>query len=385
MLNEIQSHMQNKMKIFKQVIIASTLLIFLFESVCCSSVNQNKNHSTKPATLDKWQPKQGSTKPVIAVVGDNYMTEITDYVLPYGILKESGVADVWALGLQSDEIHLFPALKMKPQSTTAEFDNRYSKGADFVIVPAVHRIDNADLIKWIQGQSAKGATIVGVCDGVWVVANAGLLKSKEATGFWYSLDSLQNQFSETHWIRDRRYVQDGNVITTTGVTASINISLALIEAIAGPDKAMMMANRIGTTSWGPTHNSNDYQFSMKHYLVAAKNKIAFWSHDDVGISINNGVDEIALALLADVNSRTFKSQAYSVSDGPTEIQTRNGLTIIPDKFSSDAKKMDRMISLSDLNSSMSPIARLNHSLEELTKEYGQSTAEFVRLQIEYDR
>lgn len=178
---------------------------------------------------------------MIAVVGDNYMTEITDYVLPYGILKESGVADVWALGLQSDEIHLFPALKMKPQSTTAEFDNRYSKGADFVIVPAVHRIDNADLVKWIQAQSAKGATIVGVCDGVWVVANAGLLKGKEATGFWYSLDSLQNQFPETRWIRDRRYVQDSNVITTTGVTASINISLALIEAIAGPDKAMMLA------------------------------------------------------------------------------------------------------------------------------------------------
>lgn len=89
--------------------------------------------------------------------------------------------------------------------------------------------------------------------------------------------------------------------------------------------------------------------------------------------------------MADVNSRTFKSQAFSVSDGATEIQTRNGLTIIPDKLSNDTKKMDWMINLSDLSTSMSPIARLDQAMADLAKKYGETTTEFVRLQIEYDK
>ena len=55
-----------------------------------------------------------------------------------------------------------------------------------MIVPGVHRDDDPALLKWWRRQAAKGATIVGVCDGVWVLANAGLLKghrAMRATGF----------------------------------------------------------------------------------------------------------------------------------------------------------------------------------------------------------
>lgn len=74
-----------------------------------------------------------------------------------------------------------------------------------------------------------------------MAANAGLLEGHRATGHWYSLPSLQ-KFSGTTWIRDQRYVSDGVVVTTTGVTASIPASHALGEAIAGHNRATQEAN-----------------------------------------------------------------------------------------------------------------------------------------------
>ena len=82
-------------------------------------------------------------RPVIAVIGANDGTETTDYLVPYGVLKRSGVADVFALGTTSGPMVLMPALTVVPDMTTAAFVRRYPDGADYVIVPALH--DSADV------------------------------------------------------------------------------------------------------------------------------------------------------------------------------------------------------------------------------------------------
>lgn len=64
-------------------------------------------------------------------------TETTDYLTPYGILRRSDVADVALLATESGPVKLYPALKVKPQATVAEFDAKYPDGADYVIVPAM--------------------------------------------------------------------------------------------------------------------------------------------------------------------------------------------------------------------------------------------------------
>nr|QQZ51993.1 DJ-1/PfpI family protein [Phenylobacterium glaciei] len=79
----------------------------------------------------------------------------------------------------------------------------------------------------------QGATIVSICEGARVLANAGLLHDRRATTHWSALKGLTKAYPDTTWVRDRRYVQDGAVISTTGVSASIPASLALVEAIAG--------------------------------------------------------------------------------------------------------------------------------------------------------
>ena len=82
---------------------------------------------------------------------------------------------------------LYPALTVEPDTTVAEFDARHPDGADYVIVPAMSRDDDPAALQWIKAQSAKGATVIGVCAGAKVVAEAGLLDNKRGTTHWYLL------------------------------------------------------------------------------------------------------------------------------------------------------------------------------------------------------
>jgi hypothetical protein len=273
-----------------------------------------------------------------------------------------------------------PALKIEPQATLAEFDARFPGGADYVIVPAVHEPDDAILVGWIRAQARKGAVIVGVCDGVWVVANAGLLNGRRATGHWYSLNRLQRKFSDTRWVRNRRYVADDSVVTTTGVTASIPVSLALVEAIAGRDRATGVASELGARDWSAAHDSNDFALNYGYVFTAADNELSFWSHEKVGVPVSAGVDEIALALVADAYSRTYRSQAVSVSDSQAQILTRHGLHLLADVAVGTSKVPDRMLPRFD---SIAPVRTLDWALDGIAEAYGEPTAAFVALQIEY--
>ena len=220
----------------------SALLVSLITLVSSRAFAGNLTPPANAAeTIAPYRARFGRPHPIIAVAGQSRGSETTDYLVPYGVLTQSGAAQVIALGTQPGPIQLMPALKIVPQATLAEFDARFPDGADYVIVPAVHEPDDATLVGWVRAQAHKGAVIVGVCDGVWVVANAGLLRGRRATGHWYSLSRLEHKFSNTRWVRNRRYVADDSVVTTTGVTASIPVSLALVEAIAGRERATEVA------------------------------------------------------------------------------------------------------------------------------------------------
>jgi putative intracellular protease/amidase len=318
-------------------------------------------------------------RPLVAVVGDNDGTEVTDFVIPYGVLSASGAADVVDVALHAGPLHLMPpAVTLAPKETIASFDAHHPAGADYVIVPAVHHSADADLLGWIQAQAARGATIVGVCDGVWVVAGAGLLANRSATGHWYSMSSLAKKFPTTHWVRDRRWVRDGKVITTTGVTASLPASLMLVEEIAGRERAVALAHELGVPAWDASHDSARFQLDRGHVETAAANWLAFWRWERVGVPIAPGIDEIGLAFTADALSRTYRSSSTVVAKGTGPITTRRGLTIVPDPI---APTVDRVEPIPRADEG--PARALDGTLAVIAERYGPATASFVALQLEY--
>lgn len=330
--------------------------------------------------LPPYRPRPGRARPLVVVVAENYYTELVDYVLPYGIVAASQAADVMALATRDEPIRMFPApMRVQPQATTAAFDAQHPDGADYVIVPAVHRDDDPVLLDWVRAQAAKGATVVGVCDGVWVLARAGLLEGRAATGHWYSFDKLRDQFPHTRWQHGRRYVADGPVVTTTGVSASIPVSLAIVQAIAGPERAQALADQLGERpGWqSGTHRSEDFQLRMRHRLTIAGNFLAFWSHEDLGLPLAPGIDEIALALRAEVYSATFRSTVYTVAATSGPVRSERGLLIWPDRAEASGLRM------LPAPGTQAPLRTIDQALTGVAADYGARTAEWVRMQMEY--
>lgn len=319
-------------------------------------------------TIPRYEPRFGRTRPLIAVVGDNDATELTDYVVPYGMLVESGAADVVALSTRRGPIRMIPALRFEAQATLAEFETRYPEGADYVIVPNIYDgAKNGVILDWVRRQSKQGATIVGICDGVPVLANTGLLEGRRATGHWRTIDDLERNNPKTRWLRNSRYVVDGKIITTSGVSASVPISLALIEAFAGRERAEAVAATVGVTGWTSVHDSEQFTLGTK-LLTGLRNKAFVWQHEELGLEAPANVDEISLAITADVYSRTRRSRAVAV--GSSIVRTQRGLTLLPDR----ATAPQTMLPLTN---------SLDVALKGIEERYGKATARFVAVQIEY--
>jgi putative intracellular protease/amidase len=320
-------------------------------------------------------------RPLIAIIGINNATETTDYLMPYGILARADVADVVTLATAPGPMTLFPTLKIEPQATIAEFDAQHPDGADYVIVPAMTRDDDPEALQWIRSQSGKGAIVIGVCVGAKVVGDAGLLHGKRATTHWYSVKELRGRHPTMHYVEDRRLVVDHGVATTTGITASMPMSLTLIEAIAGRDKAIAVGRDIGLAEWDERHESDEFRFTRPFALTAIRNTAAFWAHEQLGIELREGVDEVSLALVADAWSRTYRSQAVTFARASGALQSRNGIRILPDEVVASWPSERKLPEIGDRK----PAEALDDTLRAITARYDARTTDFVAMQLEYPR
>lgn len=329
------------------------------------------------ATLAALAPPK-RPRPLVAVVGLNDATETTDYLMPYGILRRSGVADVVALATEAGPVKLYPALTVEADATLAQFDARHADGADYVIVPAMSRDDDPRVLAWIRAQAAKGAIVIGVCAGAKVVGAAGLLDGKRATTHWYYLDELRERTPSIRYVADRRFVVDRGVATTTGISASMPMSLTLIEAIAGREKAEATARGLGLAHWDARHRSAAFRFTRPFALTVMGNTLAFWNRDALGIELAPGVDEVSLALVADAWSRTYRSRAVAFARAPGPIEGRHGLRILPDRVGVDWPAQRLLPAIT----AVPPAQALNDALARIEARYGAKTAEVVAMQLE---
>lgn len=326
-------------------------------------------------------PKENRPHHLVAIVAEPDGTETTDFIIPYGVLKESGVVDVVAVSTRPGPVSLHPALTIRADKTFEVFDETHPAGADIVIVPAIHNPENPLVIDWIRQQHEKGATVVSICDGVWVLGYAGLLENRSVTGHWYSMNKLQREYPAAEWVKDRRYVADGKVMSTTGVSASIPASIALVYAIAGSKIASSLADRLGVDSFDPHHETGVFELTVSAAWTVVKNRILGLNRETIGIPIADGIDEIALSLSADAWARTYRSRVRTISGSFEDglyFQTRRGLWV---KVDADLAAADYSITLSG----HLPGQVIDASLSAISDRYGFATADIVALQLEYNR
>jgi len=336
--------------------------------------------SEAAATLAALRPPHG-VRPVVAIIGLNDATETTDYLMTAGILRRADVADVVLVATEPGPVQLYPALKVEPDATIAQFDAGHPHGADYVIVPAMSRDDDPAVLAWLRRQSAKGAIVIGVCAGAKVVAAAGLLDGKRATTHWYYLKELLARTPTVVYVADRRIVSDGDVTTTTGVSASMPMMLTLVEAIAGRERAEAVARDLGLEGWDARHASDAFRLTRPFVTTVLANRLAFWNREELGIPLVAAMDEVSLALVADAWSRTYRSHAASLGRTASAVTTANGVRVLPDRVVQDWPEEGVVSTFPD----QPPAAALDLGLGAIAARYGARTADVVAMQLEYPR
>ena len=205
-----------------------------------------------------YEPRFGRTRPLVAIVALNEGTIISDFAIPFGVMARSGVADVVSVAVRPGPVKMQP-LTYELQSTIDDFDDRYPEGADYLFVPAVENFADPALVRWVKAQGGKGCTVISICYGALVVASTGLFDGHRATSHYSNEELRARLFPNVKWQKNIRYVADGKVVSSAGVSASMPTSIALVEAIAGPANAAEVARDVGISSWSSKHNSDAFQ------------------------------------------------------------------------------------------------------------------------------
>jgi transcriptional regulator GlxA family with amidase domain len=100
------------------------------------------------------------------------------------------------------------------------------------------------LVRWLKRRSLRARRVCAVCTGAFLLAEAGLLDGRRATTHWERCASLKDDYPTIDVDPDPIFVRDGNVYTSAGVSAGIDLALALVEEDLGPGAALEVARTL---------------------------------------------------------------------------------------------------------------------------------------------
>lgn len=155
-------------------------------------------------------------------------------------------------GVPLTKVHIC-ALEKRALTTSAGFALSRLQGvhplesAGIIIVPSwrnPHELPPAPMLEALRKAHQRGAVIVGLCLGSYVLAAAGLLDNRPATTHWMWADDLARRYPLLSMNRDVLYVDDGNIITSAGGAAGIDCCLHLLRRMHGAEIASHVARRL---------------------------------------------------------------------------------------------------------------------------------------------
>jgi AraC family transcriptional activator FtrA len=124
---------------------------------------------------------------------------------------------------------------------------RSLQDAGTIVIPGWRRIEEPppdSLLKALCSAHARGARLVSICSGVFVLAATGLLNGKRATTHWRYADKLSAQFPEVRVDPNVLYVDEGSILTSAGSAAGIDLCLHIVRKDYGAEIANRVARRL---------------------------------------------------------------------------------------------------------------------------------------------
>ncbi|QFT55424.1 DJ-1/PfpI family protein [Microbulbifer sp. THAF38] len=184
----------------------------------------------------------------------------------FGPLEMLGQVDNLSIELISKNAG--PVYSAQGPATITQKDFRDSTEYQIILIPGGigtrKEVHNFIMIDWIARKAKSANYITSVCTGSALLAKAGILNGKKATTNKLAFSWACSQSEQTDWVAKARWVQDANIFTSSGVSAGIDMALALIKEIWGEMKANEIADR-AEYKWN--QNPDIDPFAIKYGLT----------------------------------------------------------------------------------------------------------------------
>jgi len=204
--------------------------------------------------------------------------------------------------------------------------SRRSEALDTLLVAGGQGVEaaaaNPALVGWLRQRAAQARRVASVCTGAFLLAAAGLLDGRRAVTHWKDCARLAQRFPAVQVEPDPIFVRDGRVWTSAGVTAGIDLALALVEEDLGRAMALAVARYMVVFLKRP---GGQAQFSAALALQAADDTFGAL-HDWINRHLG---DDLSLSVLADragMSERSF-SRHYAEATGQTPARAIERLRV----------------------------------------------------------
>lgn len=174
-------------------------------------------------------------------------------------------------------------------------------------------MEDRPLLRWLEGAAARSRRVASVCTGAFLLAQIGLLDGRRATTHWSACRWLAEAYPSVQVELDSIFVRDGRICTSAGITAGIDLALALVEEDLGSQVALQIARTLvlfmrrpgGQAQFSATLASQSVQISGLRELQA-------WIADHLDDDLSVG----ALAQRAFMSPRNF-ARVFASQTGQT--------------------------------------------------------------------
>jgi len=216
-----------------------TILLLLLVTI-------NMNAFTQNTTDSVLKPKN-----VAILLYDD--VELLDFAGPGEVFQQAEFNGNKAFHVYTVAVNKKEIISQSFLKITAEYLIDDCPVPDILVIPggnSISQVNNEKLISWINGVNQKAAYMLSVCNGVRLLAKTGALDGMMATSHFRAMDNLAKEFPKVKMIKGKRFIDNGRIITTEGVSAGIDGSLYLVSKIFTKKEADAVAVQM-MYNWKP--------------------------------------------------------------------------------------------------------------------------------------
>ena len=176
-------------------------------------------------------------------------SEVLDFSGPFEVFSTAS-----RLAESSDAFEVFfiaeqkaPVVARGGFSVNPHYDLNHHPDIDLlIVVGGVHsgELQKTHVINWLARMAEHAKVIASVCTGAFILAEAGLLAGHKVTTHWEDIDELRKNYPDLTVIDGERWIDEGNLITSGGISAGIDMSLHLVSRFLRPELAEKTARQM---------------------------------------------------------------------------------------------------------------------------------------------